>query len=241
MGLFDRLKERLTRTREALSDNIAKIFKGGRAIDRALLDELEAVLYQGDLGPIAGEVMAEINRLHERGEIKGEDEVRAVLREVLLGFVAPAGVKPGTRLMTVALCGHADEIGLMVNHFDSNGYIYCRSIGGIDAGSIVGKRIQFTSSVPGVKNPVLGVIGATARFTGGSSKCRQVAQAITPVSTIRFDDTVSLERPVVPPVAPWKPCASSGMRSSSGASETLPSQVSRLGPPRCMDTLPSAP
>ena len=76
--------------------------------------------------------------------------------------IEPAGVNPGTKVMTVALCGHADEIGLMVNHFDSNGYIYCKSIGGIDAGSIVGKRIQFQSSVPGVKNPVLGVIGATA-------------------------------------------------------------------------------
>ncbi len=70
--------------------------------------------------------------------------------------------KAGAKVITVALCGHADEIGLMVNHFDSNGYVYCKSIGGIDAGSIVGKRIQFQSSVPGVKNPVHGVIGATA-------------------------------------------------------------------------------
>jgi putative aminopeptidase FrvX len=76
--------------------------------------------------------------------------------------VEPAGGKPGQKPFTVALCGHADEIGLMVNHFDSNGYVYCRSIGGIDAGSIVGKRVQFTSSVPGARNPVLGLIGATA-------------------------------------------------------------------------------
>ena len=37
--------------------------------------------------------------------------------------IEPAGVKPGAKVMTVALCGHSDEIGLMVNHFDSNGYI----------------------------------------------------------------------------------------------------------------------
>ena len=36
---------------------------------------------------------------------------------------------------TVAVCGHADEIGLMVNHIDDKGYIYCKQIGGIDAGS----------------------------------------------------------------------------------------------------------
>jgi len=73
--------------------------------------------------------------------------------------VAPAG---GAKPFTVAICGHADEIGLMVNHIDSNGFVYCRSIGGIDAGSIVGKRLQFRSSVPGVDAPVLGLIGATA-------------------------------------------------------------------------------
>ena len=100
MGLFDRLRERLTRTREALSDNISRVFRGGRPIDRALLEELEDVLYQGDLGPIAAEVMAEIDRLHARGAIKGEDEVRAVLREVLLSFVAPAGLATGEAAFT---------------------------------------------------------------------------------------------------------------------------------------------
>jgi endoglucanase len=72
---------------------------------------------------------------------------------------APAG---GAKPFTVAVCGHADEIGLMVNHVDSNGFVYCRSIGGIDPASIVGKRLQFRSSVPGVTEPVLGMIGATA-------------------------------------------------------------------------------
>jgi fused signal recognition particle receptor len=95
VGLLDRLKSRLTRTREALSDGITQLFRGGRPIDRALLDELEALLFQADLGPIAAEVMAEIDRLHARGEIHGEDEVRAVLREVLLGFVAPPDVRTG--------------------------------------------------------------------------------------------------------------------------------------------------
>jgi len=73
--------------------------------------------------------------------------------------VAPAA---GAAPFTVAVCGHADEIGLMVNHVDSNGFVYCRQIGGIDPASIVGKRLQFRSSVPGVTQPVIGLIGATA-------------------------------------------------------------------------------
>ena len=68
----------------------------------------------------------------------------------------------GAGVPTLAICGHADEIGLMVNHFDEKGFVYCKAIGGIDTGSIVGKRVRFNSSVPGVKNPVIGLIGATA-------------------------------------------------------------------------------
>ena len=67
MGLFDRLKARLTKTREALSDGLSGLFRGGRAVDQALLGELEELLYTSDLGPIAGEVMAEVARLHKRG------------------------------------------------------------------------------------------------------------------------------------------------------------------------------
>ena len=87
MGLFDRLKARLTRTRAVLSDGISGLFSGGRTIDQSLLDDLEELLFAADLGPVSSEVVAEIARLHKRGAIQGEDEVRAVLREVLLGFL----------------------------------------------------------------------------------------------------------------------------------------------------------
>lgn len=74
--------------------------------------------------------------------------------------IEPAGFD-ASRGRTVAVCGHADEIGLMVNHIDDKGFVYCKAIGGIDAGSIVGKRVRFRSSLPGV-GEVVGVIGATA-------------------------------------------------------------------------------
>jgi len=90
VGLLDRLRERLTRTRTALSDRISGLFRGGRAIDESLLGELEALLYAADLGPAAGEVVAELARLHRRGEVKGEDDVRVALRRLLLERLGPA-------------------------------------------------------------------------------------------------------------------------------------------------------
>ena len=87
MGLFDRLKQRLFRTREVLSDGLTGLFKGGRSIDAQLLEELEELLFAADLGPIATEIVREIDRLHQRGEITGEGEVREVLREMLRAFL----------------------------------------------------------------------------------------------------------------------------------------------------------
>lgn len=94
MGLFDRLKERLKKTREAISDGISGLFRGGRPIDQALFDELEELLYTSDLGAVAGEVCAELARAHKRGEVKGEDDVRRLLRELLLQRLGPARGEP---------------------------------------------------------------------------------------------------------------------------------------------------
>ncbi|MEO6707961.1 MAG: signal recognition particle-docking protein FtsY, partial [Planctomycetota bacterium] len=84
MGLRDRLKAKLSKTRETLSDGISGLFRGGRVIDDALLAELEEVLYTSDLGPVAGEVSRELERAHKRGEIKGEDDVRERMRGILI-------------------------------------------------------------------------------------------------------------------------------------------------------------
>jgi fused signal recognition particle receptor len=84
MALFDRLKARLTRTRSTLSDGLSGLFRGGRNMDADLMSELEELLYSADLGPIASELVEELQRLHKRGELTGEDDVRAALRQALL-------------------------------------------------------------------------------------------------------------------------------------------------------------
>ena len=91
MGLFDRLKAKLSKTRETLSDGITGLFRGGRAIDAALLGELEELLYTSDLGPVAAEVAQELSRAHKRGEVKGEDDVRERMRQVLIARLDERG------------------------------------------------------------------------------------------------------------------------------------------------------
>lgn len=92
MGLLDRFKQRLTKTRAAISDGLSGLFRGGRQIDQDLLDELEELLYTSDLGPaVAGELVDELARLHRRGELKGEEDVRAALRGKLLDELVGSG------------------------------------------------------------------------------------------------------------------------------------------------------
>src|SRR5688572_30963764 len=84
MGLLDRIKTQLVRTRTALSDGITGLFRGGREMDATVLSELEAMLYSADLGPLAQELIQDLERRHRRGEIRGEEDVRASLRTSLL-------------------------------------------------------------------------------------------------------------------------------------------------------------
>lgn len=103
MGLFDRLKKRLTRTRTAISDGITGLFRGGRPIDQALLDELEELLFTSDLGPLASDLTAELARRHKRGEIKGEDDVRATLRATLLERLGDAPGDPAFEIQPTVI------------------------------------------------------------------------------------------------------------------------------------------
>lgn len=127
MSLFDRLKQRLTRTRSALSDGISSIFRGGRPIDEQLLEDLEELLYTSDLGPLASELTAELARLHKRGELKGEGDVRQRLREMMLERLETGGEVEWTEKPTVILVvgvngsGKTTSIAKLASRFRSQG------------------------------------------------------------------------------------------------------------------------
>lgn len=55
----------------------------------------------------------------------------------------------------VMLMAHADEIGLMINYIDDNGYLYFKCIGGVDTSILPSRRV----SISGKNSNVIGVIG----------------------------------------------------------------------------------
>jgi putative aminopeptidase FrvX len=58
----------------------------------------------------------------------------------------------------VMLAGHIDEIGLMVNHIDDDGFIYFSPIGGWDPEILVGQRVE----ILGRDGVVVGLVGKKA-------------------------------------------------------------------------------
>lgn len=81
------LRERLARTQEALVGRLGGLFRGG-AVDDALLEELEEVLFTADLGVKTAESLLEEVRSTARGE--PAHRVREILRDGIAARLASA-------------------------------------------------------------------------------------------------------------------------------------------------------
>jgi fused signal recognition particle receptor len=94
-GLFDRLKNALSATKENLVARIESALTGRTAIDEDLLEELEGILLGADLGTAAtSRVMACIRDQQKKQLIQTTEEVRAAIRSQLLAILL-AVQKPG--------------------------------------------------------------------------------------------------------------------------------------------------
>jgi len=65
-----------------------------------------------------------------------------------------AGINPD-RGLSVMLCGHLDEIGLMVSHIGDKGFVHVKGIGGWDAQVLPGQRVRLLAQ----GGDLIGVVG----------------------------------------------------------------------------------
>ncbi|HLA85389.1 MAG TPA: signal recognition particle-docking protein FtsY [Thermoguttaceae bacterium] len=89
MGLFDKLKQGLTKTTNLLKTDIRDLFKSeGRLVDEAFLEELFDTLVKTDMGVQAsGETVEEIRSVF-RGRVVEMNDVLAVVKEKLKSLMA---------------------------------------------------------------------------------------------------------------------------------------------------------
>jgi fused signal recognition particle receptor len=130
MGLFDRFKTGLSRTRDKLIAGLRGVLSVGRKIDETLLDELADAMLVGDMGPRA--VMAlqgEIRDAWKAGKISEAQEILPFLKQRIVSTwsegdrrlrMAPAGP---TVVFVVGVngSGKTTSVAKLCNHLVKQG------------------------------------------------------------------------------------------------------------------------
>ncbi len=127
MGLFDKLKKGLEKTRNALVGGVDSIFSGGKALDENTLEELEELLISSDIGVRTASSIVESLKEKE-GEIRKAGSPRVFLKaqmSALLGKPEPLvvfGEKPFV-ILTVGVngTGKTTTIGKLASRFTGEG------------------------------------------------------------------------------------------------------------------------
>ena len=88
MGFFDRLKEGLAKTKNALFKQVDNLFKSFVKVDEDMLEELEELLIMADVGALSTEEIIEQLRERIRDERITEPEAcRVALQDILVGMI----------------------------------------------------------------------------------------------------------------------------------------------------------
>ena len=88
MGFFDKIKEGLAKTRDALSDSLGSVFSGFSEIDDDFYDELEESLILADLGvETASKAAARLKKEAAARHVRQAEEARQLLQEILVDML----------------------------------------------------------------------------------------------------------------------------------------------------------
>jgi len=130
-GLFERMKQAVTRTRENLAERIEEVVAFGKEIDRNTLDDLEATLIGADLGTATTqEVLGRLRDKADRKQIQDVPELKRLLKEELLAILNAANTRPvqkvdGTPEVILVVgvngTGKTTTIGKLSQVFRANG------------------------------------------------------------------------------------------------------------------------
>ncbi len=131
MGLFDKLKVGLTKTRNALTKNLDNLFFGKRKLDQALYDELEELMISADMGPqFTYDLIEDVKQRVKRKELDDASQIRKVLQERMMAILQqmdkPLAIPKDQPFVIMAIgvngSGKTTTIGKMANMLHQQGY-----------------------------------------------------------------------------------------------------------------------
>lgn len=132
MGLFNRLKQTLTKTRQALTEKVEGAIYGRTTVDESFYEELEEILIQSDVGvATALELVENLRQAMKERRSDDPTKVRPLLKEqigALLGGEGPAalnlGGPPPAVIMVVGVngTGKTTTIGKLAHKLKLDGH-----------------------------------------------------------------------------------------------------------------------
>ncbi len=85
MGLFDRFKKALTKTRDKVVGSFQSVLAVGRRVDEDLLDEVHDTMIQDDFGPrTAARLIEEVRAAWKGGDLAESQDIVAFLKERII-------------------------------------------------------------------------------------------------------------------------------------------------------------
>ena len=91
---FEKLKKGLSKTHQGFVEKIDQLFLGKKTIDQDLLDELEGLLFEADLGvKTSGQLIEGVRQGLKRGELQEPEKVKEFIKQEILRILK-SGEKP---------------------------------------------------------------------------------------------------------------------------------------------------
>lgn len=94
-GLFQRLQDRLSKTRNTFVNRMDRIFLGKKEIDDALLEELEEILITSDIGvQTTRELIENVQEKVVRKLLRDPEQLKEAIAKEILGFLQSSPLPP---------------------------------------------------------------------------------------------------------------------------------------------------
>src|SRR4030042_2966264 len=129
---LEKLKKDLSKTHQGFIEKVDQLFLGKKTIDQDLLDELEGLLFEADLGvKTSGQLIEGVRQGLKRGELQEPEKVKEFIKQEILRILK-SGAKPLSidfsqtkpfvfMVMGVNGVGKTTTIGKIAHQYSSEG------------------------------------------------------------------------------------------------------------------------
>lgn len=126
MGFFDKIKEKLVKTRDNIGNKINEVFFGFKKVDEELLENLEEVLIMADLGmDTVGSIISTLRENIKKKGIEEPEKVKEELKEIIVKMIdiekKEENVKKCILIIGVNGAGKTTTIGKMAKGYMDEG------------------------------------------------------------------------------------------------------------------------